>query len=116
MRRKRADQIIKNLGPRLRHRRKSLHFTQEQLAEALNISTNQISRVERGYAAPSLKLLVQWCDILDISMDALFFSGRNVHTQSIELIQKLECLDDRDRVLIRLFIDQRLSIIDKKNR
>ena len=44
MRKKCADQIIKNLGPRLRRRRKSLHFTQERLAEALNISTNQISR------------------------------------------------------------------------
>ncbi len=116
MRKKCADQIIKNLGPRLRRRRKSLHFTQERLAEALNISTNQISRVERGLTSPSLGLLIQWCDVLDVSMDALFFSGRNVHTQSIELIQKLECLNDQDRILIRLYIDQRLSVIDKKSR
>ncbi len=116
MQKKQAETLCKGLGPILKRRRHSLRITQEQLAEILDTSPNQISRVERGSTTPSLSLLIQWCDALDLSLDGLFFAGQNKHGWSVDLLQKMDFLEDQDRRIIRFYIDQKLANIDKAHR
>ena len=49
----------KIIGSRIRNRRKALHMTQAQLAEAVGVSNNHISSVETGKVLPSLTLTIK---------------------------------------------------------
>ena len=55
------------IGERLKSARKEKHFTQEQLAERLDVSIAFLSRIERGSSQINLKRLSQICEILDIT-------------------------------------------------
>jgi transcriptional regulator with XRE-family HTH domain len=52
-----AHDARKNRGQRLRCIRIDRNLTQEQLAKQAGVSTNQISRYERGFDDPSLPTL-----------------------------------------------------------
>ena len=45
------------IGARIQARRKQMHLTQEQWAEALSVSVGYISQVERGYSKANLEML-----------------------------------------------------------
>lgn len=53
-----------DLGERIQRKRKSLNYTQEQLAEMVNTSKNTISNIERGKNSPSIEFIVEICNVL----------------------------------------------------
>lgn len=55
------------IGERLKKARKDKHFTQEQLAEKIDVSIAFLSRIERGSSQINLKRLSQICEILDVT-------------------------------------------------
>lgn len=55
------------IGERLKKARIAKGYTQEQLAEKIDVSVAFLSRVERGNAKVNLNRLNQLCDLLDIS-------------------------------------------------
>ena len=57
------------MGQRIKKRRKELKFTQEAIAEELNISVKHLSEVERGIAGLSVENLIRLSDILGVSID-----------------------------------------------
>ena len=61
----------KEMGKRLKIRRKQQHLTQEQLAEHLNISVKHYSEAERGLVGLSVENLIKVSEILGISLDYL---------------------------------------------
>ena len=64
------------IGQRLKKARIEKGYTQEQLAEKIDVSVAFLSRVERGNAKINLNRLNQLCDLLDISEgDILTGSG-----------------------------------------
>lgn len=65
------DNYKKAMGERLHSRRKSLHMTQEQLAERLDISIKHYSEAERGITGLSVENLIKVSEILGISLDYL---------------------------------------------
>lgn len=71
------DDYKKALGERLRHQRKQKCFTQEQLAEYLDISTKHYSEVERGLTGMSVENLIKVSEILQVSLDYLI-KGINI--------------------------------------
>ena len=62
----------KKLGKRIREERHKLHLTQEQLAEAVNISTTYMGAIERGERNLSLGVLIRIINCLGVSIDYLF--------------------------------------------
>ncbi len=48
-------------------------ISQHELAQILNISVSYLNKVERGNRIPSLMLAVRIANVLDISVDELFF-------------------------------------------
>lgn len=48
----------KRIGKRFRHVRKCAGLTQESFGEALNLSKNHISDIERGCSLPTVKVLI----------------------------------------------------------
>lgn len=59
-------------GRRLRHLRRQKDLTQEQLAEAVGISVEFLSNIERGINAPSFETLERLAAVLQLPFDAFF--------------------------------------------
>ena len=55
------------IGSRLKQARLAKNYTQEDLAEKIDISVAFLSRVERGNSHINLKRLNQICGLLDVS-------------------------------------------------
>ena len=53
------------LGKRIAENRKHLKLTQEQLAEAIDMSSSFLGHIERGTRVSSLETLVKICNVLD---------------------------------------------------
>ena len=70
----RMDQ--KKTGYFLRELRKTKGFTQEQLAEHLNVSGRTVSRWETGTTMPDLDLLIELADLYDIDIRELIDGER----------------------------------------
>lgn len=64
--------LRKKFGQRLREIRASRRMTQEQFAEALNISVDFLSLMERGRNAPSFETLDRMAKRLRVPMAYLF--------------------------------------------
>lgn len=66
---------------RLREARIKSKYTQQNMADMLNISLNAYQKYEQSERSPSLNCLVQIADILNISTDYLL--GRDDFLQSL---------------------------------
>lgn len=60
-------------GDAMRRAREAAHISQESLAEQLDVSMEHISNLEREVRHPSFDTLYQICQILNLSIDAVFF-------------------------------------------
>lgn len=64
--------------------RKEKNYTQEALAEKLNVSKNAVSKWERGINLPDVSLMKELCNILDISLNELF-EGKRLSDKEISI-------------------------------
>ncbi len=65
------------IGQRIRKYRKALGFSQEQLAEKVDISITHMSHIETGNTKLSLQVLVDIAHALGESTDAILFGKEN---------------------------------------
>lgn len=65
--------IRKIFGKNVKHYRKELGLSQEQLAEKLDISTNHLSVIETGTKFVTYKLLEKIIEVFDVKPSSLFF-------------------------------------------
>jgi len=79
------DQV--KIGKFISSLRKEKGYTQEQLAEKLNVSNKSISRWENGNTMPDLSLIPKLCEILGISINELL-SGERIENDEYQ--KKLE--------------------------
>ncbi|MHB2263638.1 helix-turn-helix domain-containing protein [Aliihoeflea sp. PC F10.4] len=73
-----SDEInatVREIGMRIRLRRKVKRMTLAQLASATGISITQLSHIERGNTMPSIDKLVSLCNALDMHLNWLFASS-----------------------------------------
>ncbi len=64
--------INKKIGARIQKLRKSKGFTQQKFSEAIGMSNNHLSEIERGHSFPKTDKLVAIARALDCSADDLF--------------------------------------------
>ena len=94
------------IGKRIREARKEMNYTQECLAEKLEVSIGYISQVERGITKISLDLLGAISGILKKDI-AYFVSGSNISSQNYllsETSSDFALLSTRDKQLTANFI------------
>lgn len=80
MRSKKAINI--EIGANIQTAREQAGYTQERLAELLELSPNHISAIERGVSAISLDALKKICALFGISADVILF-GRNQNSDTV---------------------------------
>lgn len=59
-------------GKKVQKLRKSLGYTQEELAEKLNISRTHMGHIEQGRKSPSIKLMDKLARALKVKVPDLF--------------------------------------------
>lgn len=84
----------KLLGEQIRKYRKSKHYTLEQLAEMLDVSTTFIGQIERAKGIPSLDTLVKIANALEVSTDSLLFGDLNAKAGDTHFIGRISALTE----------------------
>jgi len=69
------------IGSRIKQARLAKNYTQEDLAEKIDISVAFLSRVERGNSHINLKRLNQICNLLDVS-ESYVLTGASSNSQN----------------------------------
>jgi transcriptional regulator with XRE-family HTH domain len=89
-------QVRTQLGRAIAGRRKVRGLTQEQLAEAVGVSSEWVSQLERGVGAPSLEGLVRLAEALATDAPALLAAALDPKRREVvdELVAELAALDD----------------------
>ena len=91
-------EILVTIGKNLKNARTSKGYTQEQMAEQLNVSSKFISMIERGCSGLSITNLTNICKILDIEPNSLFNGVLNYTDSKDEYITNaLSTLANRDK-------------------
>ena len=84
-----------NLAENIRSFRKSMGFTQEQLAERLGITLAAVSKWERGTSEPDLAYIMDLAEIFHVSVDALI--GFSMHSGDADTeAERLEGMTGED--------------------
>ena len=82
----------KKCGKRIQDMRNSIGLTQDQSAEKLNIATSTLGNIERGSKGISIDLAVEFCVVLDVSLDYLILGERNKYLSMKEIIHRVIAL------------------------
>lgn len=91
------------IGAFLKELRKEKGFTQEQLAEQLNVSRRSVSRWETGYNLPDLDILIEMADYYDVGLQELLSGERENEEMNKELeetISKVAEYSNEDKLKI----------------
>ncbi len=97
-------QFLVEMGNRILKRRKELGLTQEQLAEAMELSLQSVSCIELGKKAIRPENLFKLCRALDISSDYIL-TGKRSARQLDGITKKLATLNEDDYIMVETLID-----------
>ena len=74
--------VLEELGIELKNARHRKGLTQQQLADLSQVSLKHIQLIEKGVKNPSFEVLRAVVRVLDISLDALLYSGSDADKQA----------------------------------
>lgn len=101
------------IGARIKAERNKKGYTQDRLAEKLDVTVGYVSQVERGITKISLDMLAKISAILECDI-CVFIAGAAVHSQdymSVELNEYVSRLDDNDKkrltAIAKIFVESR---------
>ena len=114
------NSFLKQIGVRLRKAREEQRLSQTELADAMEVRSNQYGKVENGKVAPSLKTLIKAAKALDISLDELVFGKKSTATKQdvisdkamAERINVINELSGEDKMIAMHLFD--LIVVKKK--
>lgn len=103
---KQGGQVIQRI-------RKERGMTQEQLAELIDVSSNSISRIERGLLMPALPTLIGICNALGTGADSILAAYIDADTpiRWTPLAEKLGGLDLKVQHKVEIILDCLIDII-----
>ncbi len=81
--------------------RKEKNYSQEQLAEKLNVSRQAISKWESGSSYPDMEKMIEICKIFDCTLDQLMDDG--VISKNKETVENKNILDDFLKTITKIY-------------
>lgn len=89
----------RTIGRNIQKRRNALGITQEELAEAVGISTSYMGAVEQGKKLPKLKIFIEIANALHISSDTLLLGVLKIQNEIIasDLSKEMSQLPEQER-------------------
>ena len=94
------------IGKTLQQIRKSNGYTQEKLAEEIEVSVRYISDIEQDRAKPSYEILIRICNLFKISLDQIFSEYINIrNNKTLEYqLSGYDKLSEEDKKTIEYLI------------
>lgn len=102
------EMLLRDMGRRVYLRRKELGMTQEQVAEALDVSLQMVSNLELGKKAIRPENLIKLTRTLHISADYLLTGKQNLEEVS-SVTRKMASLSLRQQQAVSELIDAMLE-------
>lgn len=99
---------LNGIGKRIQIRRKQRGYTQEQLAEMMNVSIQMVSNLERGNKAIRIDNLINLSQILDVSTDYIL-TGKATADDNEALTARVAQLPPRDRKMVEMLVEYCLT-------
>ena len=99
---------LKQIGKRIQNCRKHQGYTQEQIADMMDVSIQMISNLERGNKAIRIDNLINLCRILNVSSDYIL-TGAESHTNSAVLAARISQLPPKEQKMLELLIEYCLA-------
>ncbi len=102
-----------NLGTRMKELRIKMKLTQAEVAKALNVTPGYISNVENNRTAMSLRILIYYARLLNISLDSLIgridseYRETALDREISEMVHKME-IPEKQKLLktIKVWMDE----------
>lgn len=83
--------MTQNIGQVIRKLRKERNFTQEELAEQLNVSSQAVSKWENGTSLPDISQIVPLASVFGVTTDVLFdVEGTNAVVEGYRIVGEAE--------------------------
>ena len=98
-----------SIGARVRHHRKQNGLSQEELAEQVETNRVYISNIERGEAAPSLEMLLNIANVLNVSADDLL-AGNLLSANATRTEEEIDILSDCSQEESRILLESMRAI------
>lgn len=89
-----------NLGAQIKELRIQMKLTQAEVAEALNVTPGYISNVENNRTAMSLRILMYYAKLMNMSLDSLIGRVEPEYRQTAldnELLDLVSKLSDQEK-------------------
>lgn len=103
------------LGKGLKDQRKKMNLSLEQVAEIVDVSDRHLSRIENGTMKPSVKLLVNLCNLYNISVKDCLSSSENDNLLYRQFRSKLTPYSIQERKFFLSLINN-ISTIDNEGK
>lgn len=107
------DEFVRMLGENVAFYRKNAGFTQEQVAETLGLSIEQVSRIERGKSIVNITRLKELAELYSCPISSFFKSSSPEYISSKKHANEL--LSELDEKHLRLTINIIQQIIDSSH-
>lgn len=88
------------LGVSIKNARLKKKFSQETLAELLDITPTHIKHIESGRRKPSIEILFKLAEILDFSIDNIIFSNGGDKERLIKSIDNKLCTMTKQQLML----------------
>ena len=97
------EKLLREIGIRISMRRRELRLTQEQLAEAMDVSVQMISNLELGKKAIRPENIVKLCSALSVSADYVL-RGVNTQVELTDFMKNFEKLSFENQSLVESLV------------
>ncbi len=95
-----SNDQFENLGAQVKELRIQMKLTQSEVAKALDVTPGYISNVENNRTAMSLRVLIYYARLMNISLDSLIGKIVPAYRQTAldnELLELISGLKDEDK-------------------
>jgi DNA-binding XRE family transcriptional regulator len=96
--------LYQQVGDRIKHLRTMVSLTQEQLADAVGLSRASIVNIEKGRQHPSLHLLFQIAECIQVNAHDLIPNEATINLADVLETEELKSVSDKDLGKLASFI------------
>lgn len=83
-----------SIGEKIARLRRKVNLTQEQLADALNVTRQSVSRWESGEAYPDINKIAKLADILETNCDYLLREDSNEEGEKVKIVAETSTVEN----------------------
>ena len=103
------------VGANIQRLREEAHMTQEELSEAVGVTPNHLSAVERGVSGPSLELIERLCGALHVTSDHIIFGQPNIGMERDDFLRIIRAAGREQQALLESIKDLTDAVKEFKN-